>query len=120
MRAISIVRGDDCTIAFEVTEAYDADGNPLQALAGLQVRFTARLHPDAPEIIFEKSTAAGTIMINGMSVNVRLAAGDTATLAGGTVLFADLQLEDSSNRVVTMLVDGHPTVRLVILPDVTH
>lgn len=116
---VSIVRGDSCVLQFTITEAYDADGNPLASLTGLSWKLQARSAPDATQVLFEKSSAGGTITANGFVVNVKIAGADTANL-GGQQVWCDLQATDTLGRNATVFVQGSPTLRLNILRDITQ
>ncbi len=115
---IDIIRGDTNILVFTVTEAYDADGNPINDLSGITFRFQARLDADAPSTVFEKSTTDGSISVQGMSVRVRIDGADTSNLTAGTVLHVDLQAEVSGRQYTVDV--GEQPLRLRVLADVTR
>ena len=115
---IDIVRGDTTYLIFSITSALDADGNPLSNLSGISFRLQARLDADSDSALFEKTTTAGSITVNGMNVRVRIDGADTQPLTPGTILLADLQAE-TGGRAFTVDVGEQP-LRLRVAADVTR
>lgn len=111
---IDIVRGDTNDLVFTITQAYDANGNPINNLSGYSAQLHVRYSPNDATPLIQRS---GTI--SGMTVTVRLLPSDTANLVGGERLVADLQLTDSSGNVVTVDAGEQPLI-LRVLPDVTR
>ncbi|GIV22133.1 MAG: hypothetical protein KatS3mg023_3884 [Armatimonadota bacterium] len=111
---VDITRGDTNVLVFTITEAYDANGNPLTSLAGYTATLQARYTPNDATPVFSKS---GTI--NGMTVTVRINPADTASLQGGERLVADLELADGSGNKATVRGDDGPFI-LYVVPDVTR
>jgi len=112
-----IVRNDTNILEFEITEAYDANGNPLASLSGYSALLQARFNVNDPTTVLQKS---GTI--SGMKVTVRLDPADTASFQGGERLVADLQLSNGTNNFTVSLGDppGGTVFTLVVVPDVTR
>lgn len=114
-----IVRGDDFILEYNITKAYDANGNRLTSLSGLSWRFQARLSPADGTVLFEKSSDAGTITVNGWLVRVFISSDDTASLAGKHI-WCDLEATDASGHNVTVFIGDSPYVVLNVLQDVTR
>lgn len=112
--AINIVRGDTNLLRFEVTEAYDANGNAITSLTGYTAKLQARYTPNDATPVF---TRYGTI--NGMTILVRIEPTDTQALQGGERLVADLELTDGSGNKATVNVADAPLI-LNVVPDVTR
>lgn len=119
---IDIVRGDATSLIFDITEAYDADGNPISDLGGYQARLHARNRIDDAVPVFQKSTSAGSISISGLQVVVKLDPADTAGLPADTVLLADLELLSPGGKPATVTIAGSKShlFRLRVVGDVTR
>lgn len=111
---VDIVRGDTNILKFTVTEAYDANGNPLSSLTGFTATLQARYSPNDATPVF---TSTG--VINGMTVHVTIPPSATASLQGGERLVADLEIADGSGNKATVNAGGRPIV-LNVVPDVTR
>lgn len=113
-----IIRGDTNILEFDITEAYDANGNPLSSLAGFSAILQARKSVDDANYVFQKS---GTI--SGMKVIVKIDPADTVNLQANERLLADLQLTDGTN-VFTVYLDRHShdgaELMLIVKPDITR
>ncbi len=111
---IDIIRGDTNILVFTVTEAYDADGNPINDLSGYTATLQARYAANDTTPVFSRTGA-----ISGMTVTVKILPSDTASLSGGERLVADLEIADASGNRATVNAGGRPIV-LNVVADVTR
>lgn len=113
---IRITRGDTTSLLFTITAAYDSNGNPLTNLAGCTARLQARYYPNDSQVVFSR---LGIVDASNMKVLVNIEPSDTAGLAGGEHLVADLEMIDPAGNVKTVDVGEQPLV-LIVDPDVTR
>lgn len=113
---IRITRGDTNSLLFTITAAYDTDGNPLNSLTGCTARLQARYYPNDSQVVFSRM---GIVDATNMKVLVTIQPADTAALAGGEHLVADLEMIDAAGNVKTVDVGAQPFV-LIVEPDVTR
>lgn len=115
---IEIVKNRDTVIQFVITELYDANGNKLSSLSGLNFEFNAE--NDTHTTVISKSSATGGIIINptAMTATVIISRTDTQNLKPYQMLYGDLVAVDTAGKRIPILTHEYP-LPIRILPNVS-
>jgi hypothetical protein len=91
----------------------DQSGNPV-ALSGMTARGQIRSYASSTTVLYEWSTVAGNLALNGSDVVITVPAVASSAWVWRTAAY-DIELVDGSGNV-TRLVEGH----VVVQPEVTR